>query len=204
MSALAEAFSALAAPRGVLEPKVRAFVRLAVDAATTHLYEPGIRSHLDEAVALGATREELDEVLQITSVLGIHACAVAAPILMEELGEDPSPLTARQEEVKADFVARRGTWGPTWEAMLRLDPEFLHAYTNFSCVPWERGVLEPKVKEFIYIAIDSSATHMFEPGIRQHVRAALAHGATGEEIMEVLELTSLIGMQTLDVVGALG
>jgi alkylhydroperoxidase/carboxymuconolactone decarboxylase family protein YurZ len=203
MTALADAFEALAAPRGVLEPRVRAFVQLAVDAATTHLYEPGIREHLQAAVAAGATREEIEEVLQITSVLGIHACAVAAPILMEELGGDETPLSPRQEEVKADFVARRRTWGPTWEAMLRLDPEFLAAYTEFSCVPWEPGVLEPKVKEFIYIAIDSSATHMFEPGIRQHVRAALEHGATGEEIMEVLALTSLIGMQSMAVASPL-
>ena len=33
---------------------------------------------------------------------------------------------------------------------------------------------------------DSAATHLYEPGIRQHVRAALDLGASAAEVMEVL------------------
>ena len=54
-------------------------------------------------------------------------------------------------------------------------------------------MLEPKVKELIYTAFDCSATHMFEPGLRQHIRNALAYGASAAEIMEVFELASGIG-----------
>jgi glyoxylase-like metal-dependent hydrolase (beta-lactamase superfamily II) len=75
------------------------------------------------------------------------------------------------------------------------------AYTVFSSWPWETGVLEPKIKELIYTAFDVSATHMFEPGLRQHIRNALALGATKEEIMEVFELASIIGAQAWAVAG---
>ena len=34
---------------------------------------------------------------------------------------------------------------------------------------------------------------MFEPGLRQHVRNAIAYGASAAEIMEVFELASGIG-----------
>jgi alkylhydroperoxidase/carboxymuconolactone decarboxylase family protein YurZ len=193
--------SAHAARRGVLEPKVREFVLIAVDAATTHLFAPGIKAHIETALALGATPQEIMEVLEITSVIGVHACSVGVPILLEELAaaglaDEPAPLTERQEEVKARFVQLRGSWGPSWEDLLRLDAEFLAAYTEFSGVPWEHGVLPAKVKELIYIAFDASATHLYEPGIRQHVRLALSFGATKEEIMEVLELASVIGIHT--------
>lgn len=30
------------------------------------------------------------------------------------------PLTARQEEIKAEFVAKRGYWNPFWDGLLRL------------------------------------------------------------------------------------
>jgi alkylhydroperoxidase/carboxymuconolactone decarboxylase family protein YurZ len=57
-----------------------------MDAAATHLFEPGIRQHVRNALALGATREEIMEVIELVSVIGIHSCAVGVPILIEELG----------------------------------------------------------------------------------------------------------------------
>ena len=55
-------------------------------------------------------------------------------------------------------------------------------------------MLEPKVKELIYTAFDASATHMYVPGLRQHIENALAYGATPAEVMEVFELASAIGI----------
>lgn len=102
----------------------------------------------------------------------------------------------RQNELRDAFISERGYWNTFWEGLLSLDPEFFEAYLNFSAVPWRKGVLEPKVKELIYTAIDASTTHLYEPGLRQHIRNALGYGATKEEIMEVLELTSVLGIHT--------
>ena len=55
------------------------------------------------------------------------------------------------------------------------------------------------MRELIYTAFDVSATHMFEPGLRQHIRNALALGATREELMEVFELASGIGVEAFAV-----
>lgn len=186
---------------GPLEPKVKEFVYIAVDGAATHLYEPGFRQHVRLALQFGATREELLEVLQLTSTLGIHACTVGVPVLQEELAaagraRTTPALDARQQQLKADFTAARGYWHPFWDDLLELDPDFFEAYTEFSSVPWTRGVLEPKVKELIYTAFDASATHLYVPGLRQHIANALVYGATPEEIMEVLEIASVIGIHT--------
>lgn len=196
-------FSGVPWRHGPLEPKVKEFIYIAVDAAATHLFIPGIRTHIKRALEYGATAQEIMEVLELTSTLGIHAANIGVPILVEELearGEQLNrELNDRQREVKADFEANRGYWHEFWDDMLMLDPEFFAGYTHFSSVPWQHGTLEPKVKEFIYTAFDVSATHLYVLGLRQHIRNALGYGATREEVMEVIELASVIGIHAANV-----
>jgi alkylhydroperoxidase/carboxymuconolactone decarboxylase family protein YurZ len=106
-------------------------------------------------------------------------------------------LTERQQELKEKFIADRGYWADYYNGLLALDPDFFEIFLNFSAHPWRHGVLEPKVKELIYIAIDSATTHLYEPGLRIHIRNALGHGATQQEILEVYELVSVLGMHTI-------
>ncbi len=70
---------------GVLDAKTIEFIAIAVDASCTHMYAPGVRRHIRKALELGASKEEITAVLQLTSVLGIHTMSVGAPILQEEL-----------------------------------------------------------------------------------------------------------------------
>jgi alkylhydroperoxidase/carboxymuconolactone decarboxylase family protein YurZ len=69
----------------VLAPIVKELVYIAFDAAATHLYAPGLKLHMRNAVRLGATAEEITEVLEIVSIIGIHTATVGVPILAEEL-----------------------------------------------------------------------------------------------------------------------
>ena len=88
-------------------------------------------------------------------------------------------LTDRQKALKEQFIKERGYWSDElWEPVLKLDVDYFEAYLNFSAVPWRHGVLSPKMKELIYIAIDASTTHLYEPGLGQHIRNALKYGAT--------------------------
>jgi alkylhydroperoxidase/carboxymuconolactone decarboxylase family protein YurZ len=193
-------FSSVPWRKGPLEPKVKELVYIAVDAAATHLYVPGIRQHVKQALAHGATADEIMEVLELTATLGIHACNIGVPILVEELEAAGQPISRefseRQLELKADFTEKRGYWHQFWEEILLLDADFFEAYTKFSSVPWVSGVLEPKVKELIYTAFDVSATHLYTPGLRLHIKNAIGYGATREEILEVIELASVIGIHS--------
>jgi alkylhydroperoxidase/carboxymuconolactone decarboxylase family protein YurZ len=181
-----------------LEPKVREFVKIAIAGAATHLFVPGLRRHVARAVELGATDAELMEVFELTATLGIHAANAGVPILLEVLAEsgqapDVFELDARQQALKADFEANRGYWSAIWDGVLKLSPDFFEAYLEFSSVPWKHGVLEPKVKELIYCAFDVSSTHLWLPGLKLHMRNALGYGATPTEIMEVIQIASVLG-----------
>lgn len=186
---------------GALAPKIRELMYIAVDAAATHLYTPGIRQHIAAALEHGATLHEIMEVLELTSTLGIHATNIGVPVLIEVLEEEglrtrPAALDERQEQLKARFIENRGYWHSFWDGLLELDPDLFEAYVEFSSVPWTTGTLEPKIKELVYCAFDVSATHLYVPGLKLHLRNALQHGATVAEIMEVFEIASVIGIHT--------
>jgi alkylhydroperoxidase/carboxymuconolactone decarboxylase family protein YurZ len=70
---------------GVLPVKLVELMAIAVDASCTHLYTPGIRRHVQRALAQGSTIEEIMEVLKLCGGLGVDACELGAPILSEEL-----------------------------------------------------------------------------------------------------------------------
>ncbi|WP_238013239.1 carboxymuconolactone decarboxylase family protein [Dactylosporangium sp. AC04546] len=182
-----------------LDDKVKELIYIAVDANATHMYLPGVRQHIRAALGVGATPQEIMEVLELAATLGIHAMNVGVPILVEVLQErglrtGPAPLTEAQEELKAQFTRTRGYWHAFWDEMLELDPEMFAAYTDFSSVPWRSGTLEPKVKEFVYIAFDTAATHLYVKGLKLHIENALGYGATPQEILEVMEIASVLGI----------
>ncbi|MFG1927204.1 carboxymuconolactone decarboxylase family protein [Cryptosporangium sp. NPDC048952] len=185
-----------------LDDKVKEFIYIAIDANATHMYLPGVRQHIKAALALGATPAEIMEVLELTATLGIHAMNIGVPILVEVLEEKglrtgPAPLTEYQEQIKADFAKTRGYWHSFWDEMLELDPEMFAAYTEFSSVPWRSGTLEPKVKELVYIAFDTAATHLYVKGLKLHIENAIGYGATPQEILEVMEIASVLGIHAV-------
>lgn len=84
----AERFMAMGAhamSAGGIDAKTSEFIAIAVDASCTHLYAPGVRRHIEKALALGATPREILSVLEMVSVLGIHSVALGVPILAEAL-----------------------------------------------------------------------------------------------------------------------
>lgn len=197
-------FSAVPRTKGRLDPVARELVSLAVAAAATYLHVPAIRTHIREALRLGATRAQVLEVLECAATVGIHAMNIGVPILVQVLEEKglrtgPAPLGRHQEELKARFMRDRGYWHEFWNEMLELDPEMFEAYTEFSSIPWRTGTLEPKVREFVYIAFDAASTHLYVKGLKLHIENAVEYGATADELLEVLEIASLIGVHALRV-----
>jgi alkylhydroperoxidase/carboxymuconolactone decarboxylase family protein YurZ len=70
---------------GILDAKTVELIGIALNAAATHLHAPALRRHVQAAIEAGASRAEILEVLKVASVIGIHSCAFAVPILAAEL-----------------------------------------------------------------------------------------------------------------------
>ena len=89
-----------------------------------------------------------------------------------------------------------GDWNPCWTQLEELDSDYLEAFLQFRAVP-QNGPLDQKTKELIFIAINVATTHLWPSGARRHMANALAAGATKEEILEVIQLTSIMGIHSM-------
>lgn len=183
-----------------LDPAVKALVALVVDAAVTHLHRGGMERHVAAALDAGATAGQVGEALECASTLSIHAVNFGLPVLVDVLAARgghpaPPPLDERRRRLRDDFTARRGYWNSTWDEVLVHAPDFFETYTELSSVPWDTGHLSPLVRELLYVAFDTSATHLYGVGLRLHLENALDLGATVGQLVEVMQIASLIGLR---------
>ena len=111
--------------------------------------------------------------------------------LPRSCGPSPSPTPV------CDRLRALGQWNEAWQPFYDLDPVWTERFMAMGTGPMLSGVLDPKMIEFIAIAVDASCTHLYAPGVRRHVRRALELGATAEEITAVLQLTSVLGIHTM-------
>lgn len=148
-----------------LEPKVQEFVYIAVAACCTHMHAPAVRAHVQAALALGASKEEIMDVIGLTYLVGVHTVTQAFPLLqelLEELGMDDTETSDEEkkerERIKQNFVDKRGFWTDTFNTILEVDHKFFEAYVDFSSLSGQRNVLDPKVRELVTCAFDAATT----------------------------------------------
>jgi alkylhydroperoxidase/carboxymuconolactone decarboxylase family protein YurZ len=101
-----------------------------------------------------------------------------------------------RERLKQRFIEVRGYWSEAWDELIAYDPDYFAAYLDLS-TPRPSGRLDARTRELICIAIDVATTHLYRPGARIHIRRALELGVSPEEIVEVFEVASLIGVHAV-------
>ena len=75
-----------------------------------------------------------------------------------------------------------GPWDETWESIAQLSPELFDASVKLIAVPRKKRHLSPKIQQLMSIAVDAASTHLYVPGIQEHIKAALKEGATPAEV----------------------
>ncbi len=102
----------------------------------------------------------------------------------------------RAKELIEKVERERGFMMP-WRRMLSYrDPDYMEQYHKMAMYVFqERTSIPRKYKEIIAICID--AVTYYPTGLKAHVKNALAAGATEEEILEGLEICTLLGIHYL-------
>ncbi len=184
--------------KSVLPRKIIELISLALNAACTNLNQDGTRRHINAALDAGATRDEILMVLKMASLLSIHSCSLGAPILLEEAkaaGVQLAPRKTGEATPACDKMREMGQWNQAWDPFYELDPAWTDEFFATALGVYASGVFTPKEVELFSIALDASYTHMYAPGTRRHIKAALKLGVSMEEIMEVLKLCVIQGVQ---------
>ncbi len=97
----------------------------------------------------------------------------------------------------SDAARAGGQWNQAWDQAAAFDAEWMEKFLDMGTLPMRKGVLDPKTYELIAIAVDASCTHLYAPGTRRHIAAALDPGVTPEEIMAVLQLVAVLGIHSV-------
>jgi alkylhydroperoxidase/carboxymuconolactone decarboxylase family protein YurZ len=190
---------------GVLSTKFIELVCIGLNAAQTNLNPDGTRRHIRAAIAAGANHQEILFVLKCASVMSIHSSSFGAPILQEEASssslEDFSAVRAKrlQKVGEATPAVEKmkaiGQWNDEWDCLLFLAPAWTDQYMSMCIELYAERVFPPKELELLLIAFDASYAHMSGPYTRRHIKNAFRAGATTDEIMQVLKLGLVQGMQ---------
>lgn len=188
---------------GHLTPRMRELVLFAMHVSATALNVGAVERQTKRIGAAGGTLEDIFDVLVTIASLASHALYSSLPILEEEwlaagnAPPSPSMSDSQFETIKQRFIEIRGFWNKDREPLARNLPDYFAALTSISTISWQEGALTVKEREFICIGIDSTVTHSYPPGLRSHIRNAIKHGATREEIMDVFQLAGLMGLEGL-------
>jgi alkylhydroperoxidase/carboxymuconolactone decarboxylase family protein YurZ len=190
---------------GALPTKFIELVSVGLNAAHTNLSPDGTRRHIRAAIAAGANRQEILFVLKCASVMSIHSVTFSAPILLQEASsgslEDFSQVRAKrlQKVGEATPAVEKmkaiGQWSDEWDCLLFLAPVWTDQYMAMCIELYGAKVLSPKELELLLIAFDASYGNAYGPYTRHHIRNAFKAGATTDEIMQVLKLAVIRGMQ---------
>lgn len=187
-----------------LDARTAAIVALGVHAAVPTLAPEAVTIWAGRALDAGATPDQVHEALVLVSGLGVHTLMegtrrVAA--LARERGLRPETLDAPLDPGRVELRSFRQGDDPYWQDfdreapgflddLLRLSPEAYGAFFDYCAVPWRTRALRGQVKELLSLACDATPTHRYLPGLRLHVRNAIALGAGRRAVLEALDIAA--------------
>ena len=103
-----------------------------------------------------------------------------------ESGQAKASVNHRPENLWAAALNQLKKWVPAWaEHTVKMT-------TN----PWTDGILPIKFVELVSVGLNPSRTDLNPEGTRRHIRAALAVGASRQEILFVLKCASVMSIHS--------
>ena len=145
----------------------------------------------------------------MASVMSIDTCSIVLSILLDEATESDLDAAAQgrarhlSDPNTTPTVAKmksEGKWAKDWDPLYYLAPDWTDQFMEMGTGVYESNVLSVKHIELLGVALSASYTHLLStPGTRRHIRRALRAGATVDEIVAVLKLCILQGVEACNV-----
>lgn len=185
-----------------LDDLAAALISLAASASVTALDRPSVDAAVTRCFDAGATVSQVQEILALTSGLGVHTLMVSASTVLEAasnrgLIDATAPLDCDRQALWERYVGNDPFWTgfseelPGFlEAMLRLSPDIFTGFFDYCAIPWRSGTVRARIKELAALACDAGPSHRFRPGFRVHLKNALALGIGRKAILEALDIAA--------------
>ena len=185
-----------------LDAQDTALVTLAVSASVTALDRSAVAAAITQSFEAGASPAQVQEILALTSGLGVHTLMVTAKEVLEAasargLIDAECPLDADRQALWDRHVGSDPFWTgfsaelPGFlEAMLRLSPDLFTGFFDYCAIPWRSGTVRARIKELAAMACDAAPSHRFRPGFRVHLKNAIALGIGRRAILQALDIAA--------------
>jgi alkylhydroperoxidase/carboxymuconolactone decarboxylase family protein YurZ len=185
-----------------LDKQSEALIELGVRAAVTSMDVEGTRLWAERALDLGASAEQVHEVMALVSGLGVHTFFEGSRQLMGLLADRGDPLAAEPaDNTRRELWDRYVGTDPYWarlereipgflDALNYLSPHAFEAFFQYCSLPRKTKSLRSLTKELISIATDASPTHRYLPGMRLHVLNAIDLGGGRLAILRALSIAA--------------
>jgi alkylhydroperoxidase/carboxymuconolactone decarboxylase family protein YurZ len=89
-----------------------------------------------------------------------------------------------------------GPWDAALTKLIEWDPAWAATCVKMTTNPWAAGVLPRKFVELVSVGLNAACTNLNPDGTRRHIRAALAAGATREQIVTILKMASVMSIHS--------
>src|SRR5215470_16198785 len=89
-----------------------------------------------------------------------------------------------------------GPWDQAFERLKGWDPGWAATCARMTLNPWTSGILPRSFIELVGVALNAACTNLNPDGTRRHIRAALAAGATRDEILVILKMASVMSIHS--------
>lgn len=185
-----------------LEPLQSALIALAVSTSVTLLDRKEIESAIALAFDVGATVEQVQEIVALASGLGVHSLmASVVPILDEArrrgLIDSNEQLDPERQALWDKHVGSDPFWNAFSDelpgfliAMLRLSPDIFVGFFEYCAIPWKTRTVRAWIKELAAMACDATPSHRFGPGFRVHLANAIKLGVGRKAIAQTLDIAA--------------
>lgn len=156
---------------GPLSARMVELIYVGLDASSSHLFESGLRVHMQKALETGASRQDVFDVLHLVAAQGLECAVQGAAILAEETA-DPHA------------VGRTSAWD--WLA--EQDPGYVEVSRNFVDDPASLQGLTTAERSLIQIALNACFTAFNPQSLRHHIRQGLALGLDTDQMLQAIQL----------------
>ena len=105
-------------------------------------------------------------------------------------------MATGEDTAKASGSDHASPWAVALSKLREWDPAWAEQAIKMTTNPWTDGVLPAKLIELVLVGLNASRTNLNPEGTRRHIRAAIATGATRQEILFVLKCASVMSIHS--------
>jgi alkylhydroperoxidase/carboxymuconolactone decarboxylase family protein YurZ len=171
---------------GPLTERMVELIYVGLDSSSSHLFESGLHTHMKRALEVGATQNDIFDVLHLVAIQGMASVCQATDILAELSGTIESPAISKGLQTRIDQLGAAHALALT--SVARLDPGYAEVLLDFVEKGCPGAGLTPAECSLVQLALHACFT-AFNPGaIRQIITTALSQGLTRAELLQAIQL----------------